>query len=167
MLSRVMCAVALAIALSTPAWAQGRGAGPDRFAPPPTTPQAKSLYERLGGADAINAAAEGYRKSVQDDFDIPARDRPTAAYLITDLLGRLCKTNGKGNCLYEGTDDPPLKSLLKVSTRGFEALVKGMATHLGNVGANAADVAEAVRKMHEVQYYLVDTHLDLLVEMDQ
>ena len=159
MLSRAVLAMAFIIAGATPVIAQGRGGDADRPAAPSPVAHVKSLYERLGGAEAINDAAASYQERIMSDFDIPERDRQTAALLPPLLLGRLCKTDGK-KCLYEGTDDPPLKSYFKISTKGFEGLVKNMGRYLGYHGASPADVAEAMTKMREVQYYLVDRNLD-------
>jgi hypothetical protein len=159
MISRVALVAVLMMAGATPVLARGRGGPADQVPPPSAAPHAKSLYERLGGAEEINGAADSYREQILHDSDILARERQTAAMLLTDLMGRLCKTDGK-KCLYEGTDDPPLKSLLHVSTKAFEALARNFGRYLGYHGASPADVAEAVKKMHEVQYYLVDRNLD-------
>src|SRR5438094_1747339 len=71
---------------------------------PPVPPPPKSLYERLGGKDAIFAVADEFVNRTTNDPRIKFRFFNTAAANLKRLLGEfVCAATG-GPCQYSGRD---------------------------------------------------------------
>jgi hemoglobin len=92
-----------------------------------TTMQTKSLYERLGGGDAISALTESWVARVGSD------DRANGKFVRTDIerlmkevIDQLCEATG-GPCTYTGRSMRETHDGMKVTAGEFEVVMQ----HLG------------------------------------
>jgi len=83
----------------------------------------RTLYERLGGIDAITAVVERFRDTVAED------DRINLKFLRTDmprlrkmLIDQICEATG-GPCKYNGRGMKEAHAGMRVTTGEFDALV--------------------------------------------
>jgi len=106
-----------------------------------TAPQ-KSLYERLGGKDAIVA--------VVDDFvaNVGADDRINAFFANTDiphlkqmLVDQICQATG-GPCQYTGKTMQEAHKGMGIKEAHFDALVEDLSKSLDKFNVAAADKNE-------------------------
>ena len=113
-----MLASALAIAGTAALYAQG------------SAPQ-KSLYDRLGGKDAIvkvvddfvsNCAAD---KRINSFFAATAADKMRMARFKENLVNQICEAAG-GPCKYTGKDMKTAHQGMGISTADFNALVEDL-----------------------------------------
>ena len=83
----------------------------------------KSLYERLGGLDAIKAVVDDFVANLAADTAINARfanaDIPN---LKTKLVEQICAATG-GPCTYSGKDMVTAHTGMKITDGEFDALV--------------------------------------------
>jgi len=91
------------------------------------TTQTRSLYDRLGGGDAINAVTESWVARVGGD------DRANGKFARTDIdrlkkevVDQLCEAAG-GPCAYTGRSMLETHKGMKVTTGEFEVVMQ----HLG------------------------------------
>jgi len=85
-----------------------------------TTTQEKSLYDRLGGGDAINALTESWVARVGGD------DRANGKFVRTDIdrlkkevIDQLCEATG-GPCTYTGRSMLETHAGMKVTAAEFD-----------------------------------------------
>ena len=98
---------------------------------PPAPPAAKSLFDRLGGKDAITAVIKDFvEERVAKDTRI------NAFFLNTDipafevkLVDQVCEATG-GPCKYKGKDMKTSHAGMKVKESDFNALVEDLVTSL-------------------------------------
>jgi len=114
----------------------------------------RTLFERLGGIDAITAVVERFRDTVAED------DRINLKFLRTDmprlrkmLIDQICEATG-GPCSYYGKDMKATHTGMKITEPEWNAtvenLVKALDTHkvaerekkdlLGALGPMKADI---------------------------
>jgi len=89
-----------------------------------TTTQTKSLYDRLGGADAINALTESWVARVGGD------DRANGKFVRTDIdrlkkevIDQLCEATG-GPCTYTGRSMLETHAGMKVTAAEFDVVMQ-------------------------------------------
>ena len=83
----------------------------------------KSLYDRLGGKDAITAVVDEFVTRVAADSAINARFANTdIPHLKTMLVEQICAASG-GPCKYTGKDMKTAHAGMKISDDEFGALV--------------------------------------------
>jgi hemoglobin len=83
----------------------------------------KSLYERLGGLDAIKAVVDDFVANVAADTAINARFANTNMPAFKQqLVDQICEATG-GPCKYTGKDMPTAHAGMKISDAEFDALV--------------------------------------------
>ena len=127
----------------------GKTKGPEAGAPPPSA----SLYDRLGGRDAIAGVTKDFVevRVAKDDrinkffagIDIPA--------LEAKLIDQICEASG-GPCRYTGKDMKTVHASLSINDAHFNALVEDLKASLDHfkVGAREQqDLLGALAKMHD------------------
>jgi hemoglobin len=83
----------------------------------------KSLYERLGGLDAIKAVVDDFVANVAADPAINARFASTNVPAFKQqLVDQICEATG-GPCKYTGKDMATAHAGMKISDAEFDALV--------------------------------------------
>lgn len=124
----------------------------------PTTPTAsrtegKSLYDRLGGVDAIKAVVKDFvEERVAKDSRINARfintDIPKLEGLLTD---QICAATG-GPCTYAGRNMKETHAGMGITDAEFNALVEDLKASLDKFNVPKAEQDEligALAKMHD------------------
>lgn len=101
----------------------------------------KSLYQRLGGQDAITSVVEQFVANVGNDARINQRFATTDLTKLKRLLvEQVCEASG-GPCKYSGRDMKTTHGGMKITTADFEALVQDLVKSL-----DAHKVPEAEKK---------------------
>jgi hemoglobin len=89
-----------------------------------------SLYERLGGLDAIRAAVESFVVRCADDDRINRKfERTDIARLKKMLVDQVCEATG-GPCTYTGRDMRETHDGMEVTAGEFDALVEDLVATL-------------------------------------
>lgn len=90
----------------------------------------RSLYERLGGMDAIVAVVEAFRDRVAGDDRINRKfARSDLARLRQELIDQVCEVAG-GPCKYTGRSMKEAHAGMGVTSGEFDALVQDLVTTL-------------------------------------
>jgi len=99
----------------------------------------RSLYERLGGLDAITAVVENFRDRVAAD------DRINQKFAKTDLgrlrkmlIDQVCEATG-GPCQYTGRDMKEAHKGMGVTSGEFDALVDDLVSTLDHFKVGKAE----------------------------
>jgi hemoglobin len=96
---------------------------------PPATAE-RSLYERLGGKDAITAVVEDFVANVAADARINARFAKTnIPHLKQMLVDQICQATG-GPCTYTGKSMPVAHKGMHITEAEFNALVEDLTRSL-------------------------------------
>ncbi len=120
----VACGGGHAKAPVAPAPAPGDTAAAGTPGPAPAAP--KSLYDRLGGKDAIFAVADEFVNRTTTDPRIKERFFNTDAANLKRLLGEfVCQATG-GPCKYSGRDMPTSHAGMELVDDEFNALVEDL-----------------------------------------
>ncbi len=115
--------ILLALALTVSSFTVAMADGPAAKAAPPPAPAAKSLYDRLGGKDAITAVVHDFLGNVVADKAINKRFAKTDAKKLEGLLvDQVCQATG-GPCKYTGKDMATAHKGMKITEAEFNALV--------------------------------------------
>jgi hemoglobin len=86
----------------------------------------KSLYDRLGGIDAIKAVVNEFAGRVLADDRVKAKfAKSDPARLVLHLQEQVCAATG-GPCKYTGTDMKTAHKNMKVTEGEFKALVEDL-----------------------------------------
>src|SRR5580704_176039 len=114
------------------------------------TTQTKSLYDRLGGGDAVNALTDSWVARVGGD------DRANGKFARTDIerlkkevVDQLCEATG-GPCTYTGRSMRETHDGMKVTAGEFEVAMQHLGAALGelNVPKTEQDeLADLLRPM--------------------
>jgi hemoglobin len=111
--------------------------------PPPTGAQ-KSLYERLGGKDAITAVVGLFLTKVGADARINARfanaDMPRLKQMLVD---QICQASG-GPCQYTGKDMKTAHTGMNVTEDEFNALVQDLQAALADAKVPAPEQKDLI-----------------------
>ena len=90
----------------------------------------KTLFERLGGLDAITAVVEDFRDRVAQDDRISLKfARTDLGRLRKMLIDQVCEATG-GPCQYNGRSMKQAHGGMKVTTGEFNALVEDLVATL-------------------------------------
>jgi hemoglobin len=108
-------------------------------------PSNKTLYERLGGQDAIKAVVKDFvEEEVGKDTRINARfgntDIPKFEALLSD---QICQGTG-GPCKYQGKDMKTAHTGMKITDDEFTALVEDLKKSLDKFKVPAAEQNELI-----------------------
>ena len=108
------------------------------------TTQTKSLYDRLGGLDMINALTESWVARVGGD------DRANGKFVRTDLprlmkevADQLCEATG-GPCTYTGRSMLVTHAGMKVTAGEFDVVMQHLDAALDELNVPGAEQAELV-----------------------
>jgi hemoglobin len=103
----------------------------------------KSLYERLGGIDAIKAVVDDFVGNVAADKRINKFFASTDIYrLKRNLVAQICQGTG-GPCTYTGRSMKDAHAGMGVRSRDFDALV-------GDLGKTLKKFKVPTREQHEL-----------------
>jgi hemoglobin len=103
---------------------------------------AKTLYERLGGIDAITAVVEDFRDRVAKDDRINLKfARTDLARLTKMLIDQVCEATG-GPCHYNGRSMKDAHAGMKVTKCEFNALVDDLVATLKHFKVPSAEQDE-------------------------
>ena len=106
----------------------------------PVTPP--SLYDRLGGKDAITAVVDDFVGNVAADKRINARFAKTnIPHLKQMLVEQICSATG-GPCTYTGKSMKDAHKGMKITDADFTALVEDLTKSLDKHNVAAADKTE-------------------------
>jgi hemoglobin len=90
----------------------------------------RTLYDRLGGIDAITAVVEKFRDRVAADDRINLKfARTDLARLTKMLIDQVCEVTG-GPCRYNGRSMKEAHAAMKVTNGEFNALVEDLVATL-------------------------------------
>jgi truncated hemoglobin YjbI/pimeloyl-ACP methyl ester carboxylesterase len=97
-----------------------------RFKGEQMTTQTKSLYDRLGGLDAINAAVDSWVARVAGDDRINRKfERTDIPRLKKEVVDQLCEATG-GPCTYTGRSMPDTHAGMKTTAGEFDAVMQDL-----------------------------------------
>jgi hemoglobin len=101
-----------------------------------------SLYERLGGLDAIGAVMDSFvARCAGDDRINPKFERSDIPRLKKMLVDQVCEATG-GPCTYTGRDMRETHDGMKVTAGEFDALVEDLVTTLDEFDVPKAEQDE-------------------------
>lgn len=112
---------------------------------PPPAP--KSLYERLGGKDAIAKVTDDFLAIVKDDkrinkfFAVALKDKKKGETLRQNIIDFMCKTTG-GDCEYKGKDMKTAHAKLKIKDADFDAFMEDLNKALDKNGVGQTEKDE-------------------------
>jgi len=120
------------------------------------TTQTKSLYDRLGGADAINALTESWVARVGGD------DRANGKFVRTDIerlmkevVDQLCEATG-GPCTYTGRSMLETHAGMKVTAGEFDVVMQHLDAALDELNVPKAEQDELVGLLRPMRVDIVE-----------
>ena len=103
---------------------------------------AQTLYERLGGLNAITAVVGAFRDRVAGDDRINLKfARTDLARLTKMLIDQVCEATG-GPCRYNGRSMKEAHAAMKVTKGEFNALVEDLVATLNQFKVPSAEQEE-------------------------
>jgi hemoglobin len=112
-----------------------------------TTSGEKSLYDRLGGKDAIAAVVDEFVKNVKADTRISAMfTNADDAKLKTNLVDQICEATG-GPCKYTGKNMKDAHAGMNVKDADFNALVEDLVAALDKFKVGQKEKDELLAKL--------------------
>ena len=121
-----------------------------------TTTQTKSLYDRLGGADAINALTESWVARVGGD------DRANGKFVRTDIerlmkevVDQLCEATG-GPCTYTGRSMLETHAGMKVTAGEFDVVMQHLDATLDELNIPKTERDELVSLLRPMRDDIVE-----------
>ena len=121
-----------------------------------TTTQTKSLYDRLGGADAINALTESWVARVGGD------DRANGKFVRTDIerlmkevVDQLCEATG-GPCTYTGRSMLETHAGMKVTAGEFDVVMQHLDATLDELNIPKTERDELVSLLRPMRNDIVE-----------
>jgi hemoglobin len=101
-----------------------------------------SLYDRLGGKDALTAVVDDFVARCANDSRINAKfAKSDVPRLKAMLVDQVCEAAG-GPCTYSGRDMTETHKGMGVTAGEFDALVEDLVSTLGRFSVPAAEQAE-------------------------
>ena len=121
-----------------------------------TTTQEKSLYDRLGGGDAINALTESWVARVGAD------DRANGKFVRTDIerlmkevVDQLCEATG-GPCTYTGRSMLETHAGMKVTAGEFDVVMQHLDATLDELNVPKTEQDELVGLLRPMRDDIVE-----------
>ncbi len=116
----------------------------------------KTLYERLGGLDAITAVVETFRDRVAADDRINLKfARTDLARLRKMLIDQVCEATG-GPCHYNGRGMKEAHAGMKVTNGEFNALVEDLVATLSQFKVPKAEQDELLAILGPLKSEIVE-----------
>jgi hemoglobin len=120
------------------------------------TTQEKSLYDRLGGGDAINALTESWVARVGGD------DRANGKFIRTDIprlkkevVDQLCEATG-GPCTYTGRSMLETHAGMKVTAGEFDVVMQHLGAALDELNVAKTEQDELVGLLRPMRDDIVE-----------
>ena len=108
------------------------------------TTQTKSLYDRLGGLDMINALTESWVARVGGDDRANGKfARTDIPRLMKEVTDQLCEATG-GPCTYTGRSMAETHDGMKVTAGEFDVVMQHLDAALDELNVPGAEQAELV-----------------------
>ncbi|PYS91143.1 MAG: group 1 truncated hemoglobin [Acidobacteria bacterium] len=118
--------------------------------------QQKSLYDRLGGLDAIKAVIDDFAGRVLADDRINKKFAKTdATRLKFFLVQQVCAVTG-GPCKYTGNSMPKAHKKMKVTAGEFDALVGDLVASLDHFNVPAAEKTDLLNILGPLKSQIVE-----------
>ena len=122
--------------------------------------QDKSLYERLGGKDALTAVVDDFVGRAAGDARINMKFAKTdVPRLKFHLIEQLCAATG-GPCKYTGLDMKTAHKNMKVTEGEFNALVEDLVATLDKFNVPAAEKNELLGILGPLKSQIVEVQGD-------
>ena len=103
------------------------------------TTQMKSLYDRMGGLDALTAAFDSFVARLQGDDRVNRKlARTDIPRLKKELVDQLCEETG-GPCTYTGRNMREAHAGLKITDGEFDALMQDLEATLDEFNVPKAE----------------------------
>jgi hemoglobin len=116
----------------------------------------KSLYDRLGGKDAIKAVVDDFVSRVAADSRINAFFANTdIAHLKQMLVDQICQASG-GPCVYAGKDMKTAHAGMGLSEAHFNALVEDLVATLDQFKVGAQEKKELLSVLGPMKKDIVE-----------
>lgn len=116
----------------------------------------RSLFERLGGKDAINAVIDAFVARCAADGRINGKfARSDIPRLKANLVDQVCEAAG-GPCTYSGRDMRTTHDGMAVTAGEFDALVEDLVATLDQFGVGEAEKAELLGALAPMRADIVD-----------
>jgi hemoglobin len=117
---------------------------------------AGSLYERLGGKDAIAAVVDDFVARCAADGRINGKfARTDIPRLKKMLIDQVCEASG-GPCTYSGRDMKETHTGMGVTSGEFDALVEDLVATLGRFDVPKAEQDELLGLLGPMKNYIVE-----------
>ena len=109
-----------------------------------TTTQTKTLYDRLGGVDAINALTESWVARVGGDDRANGKFvRTDIERLMTEVIDQLCEATG-GPCTYTGRSMLETHAGMEVTAGEFDVVMQHLDATLDELNVPKTEQDELV-----------------------
>jgi hemoglobin len=120
------------------------------------TTQTKSLYDRLGGLDAINAAVDSWVARVAGDDGINQKfERTDIPRLKKEVIDQLCEATG-GPCVYTGRSMRDTHAGMKTTAGEFDAVMQQLGATLDEFNVPKTDQDELVALLMPMRDEIVE-----------
>ena len=117
---------------------------------------ARSLYERLGGKDAITAVIDDFVARCAADARINGKfARTDVPRLKSSLVDQVCEATG-GPCTYTGRDMRTTHDGMSVTAGEFDALVADLVATLDTFGVPEAEKSELLGALAPMRADIVE-----------
>lgn len=148
-IKRIALAFCMLVAVSATAAAQDSMAGGQTMQ--------KSLYERLGGIDAIKAVVGDFAGRVLADERVNKKfAKSDAPRLVLHLEEQICAATG-GPCEYTGNDMKSAHKHMEVTEGEFGALVEDLVATLDKFNVPAKEKGELLAILGPLKSQIVET----------
>jgi hemoglobin len=115
-----------------------------------------SLYERLGGVDAITAVAEAFEdRAAKDDRIKQKFARTNLNRLTKEFVDQLCQETG-GPCTYTGLSMTASHTNMGVTSGEFDAFVEDFVATLNDFKVGKAEQDELLSKLAPMRGDIVE-----------
>ena len=116
----------------------------------------RTLYDRLGGLDAITAVVESFRDTVAADDRINLKfARTNLARLRQMLIDQVCEATG-GPCEYRGRSMKEAHAGMRVSKGEFDALVDDLVKTLNHFKVPGSEQSELLAILGPLESEIVE-----------
>ena len=121
-----------------------------------TTTQTKSLYDRLGGGDAITALTESWVARVGGDDRANGKFiRTDIERLMTEVVDQLCEATG-GPCTYTGRSMLETHAGMKVTAGEFDVVMQHLGAALDELNVPKTERDELVGLIRPMRADIVE-----------
>jgi hemoglobin len=116
----------------------------------------RTLYDRLGGLDAITAVVESFRDTVAADDRINLKfARTDLARLRQMLIDQVCEATG-GPCEYRGRGMKEAHAGMRVTNGEFDALVDDLVKTLNHFKVSGGEQSELLAILGPLKSEIVE-----------